>query len=110
MSSNNKSPFVKIFIAAAIPVAASLFIYVLMTQEIKSLNKETIQKQEILLEKINKVNQKIVAVQQLSSEDRIINLAKESLGLIRKGEEFDRIRVDKYKSEQIEKIVNEKYE
>ncbi|MBU2494410.1 MAG: hypothetical protein KJ571_17440 [Bacteroidetes bacterium] len=106
----DKGPFLKIFIAAAIPIAASLFIYVLVTQEIKSLNKEKINKEELLLEKINKVNQKMVAVQQLSSEARITTIAKESLGLIRKGEEFDKIRIDKYKADQIEKIVNEKYE
>lgn len=112
MSKNgkNNSSFLKIFITAAIPVAASLFIYVLLTQEIKSLNKERIQKEELLLEKLNKVNQKIVAVQQLSSEARITKIAKESLGLIRKGEEFDRITIDKYKAEQIEKIINDKYE
>lgn len=106
----SKSPFIKIFIIVSIPVALSIFIYVLVLQEIKSLNKEKIQKEELLLEKINKANQKIVSVQQLSAEARITSFAKDSLGLIRKGEEFERIRVDKYKAEQIEKIVNEKYE
>ena len=110
MSKNNNSSFLKIFVTVVIPVAAALFVYVLVTQEIKTLNKERIQKEELLLEKINKVNQKIVAIQQLSSEARITSIAKESLGLIRKGEEFDRIAIDKYKAEQIEKIVNEKYE
>lgn len=105
-----KSPSVKIFIVAAIPVALSLFIYVLVLQEIKTLNKERIEKEELLLDKINKVNQKMVTVQQLSAEARITGFAKDSLGLIRKGEEFERIRVDKSKAEQIEKIVNEKYE
>ena len=109
-NSSNNSSFLKIFITVAAPVAAALFVYVLITQEIKTLNKERIQKEELLLEKINKANQKIVAVQQLSSEARITSIAKESLGLIRKGEEFDRITIDKYKAEQIEKIVNEKYE
>lgn len=109
MSKGNNS-FLKIFLMAALPVAASLFVYVFVLQEIKTLSKDRIKKEEILLEKVNKANARLVTVQQLSAEARITKIAKEDLGLIRKGEEFDRISVDAYKIEQIKKIVNEKYE
>ena len=92
------------------PVVVSLFVYVFVLQEIKTLGKERTEKEEILLEKINKANARLVTVQQFSAEARITKIAKDSLGLIRKGEEFDRVSVDGYKIEQIKKIVNEKYE
>ena len=88
----------------------SLFVYVLTLQEIKNLNKEKINKEELLIEKINKANSRMVKVQQLTSEVRITKLAKDNIGLVKKGNEFDKISVDLYKAEQIEKLVNDKYE
>lgn len=46
----------------------------------------------------------------LKSEDNIVKIAQDSLGLIRSLQPFDEIDIDGNRIKQIERIVNEEYE
>ncbi|MGD8778766.1 MAG: septum formation initiator family protein [Ignavibacteria bacterium] len=104
-----KSSFFKIFLLTALPVVLGLFIYVMINHEIKLMNRIKANKEELLAQKNNKIRRYKVEVQKLSSEERIVKIAKDSLGLVRSDEIFENLFVDNKKIEQIEKLVNEKY-
>jgi hypothetical protein len=78
--------------------------------EIKRMNKEKIVKKELLNEKMNRLEAKIVDVQKLTSEERIVKFAQDSLGLIRPTENLDSIIISKDQADQIEKMLKEKYD
>jgi hypothetical protein len=46
----------------------------------------------------------------LQSEERIVRIASDSLGLVRSLKPFDEIIIDNNRVKQIEKIVNEDYD
>lgn len=100
----------KNFIVLVIISACLLFIYVATLTEIKNMKKEKINKIELLNEKQNKIEMKLVEIQKLMSEDRIVEIAKDSLGLILPVESLDELRVSKEQINRIEKLVNEKYD
>ncbi len=87
-----------------------MFAYVFSISEIKRLNREKVLKQEILAEKINKVEMYSVEVQKLTSESRIVKLALDSLLLVRPNKNIEKIEVPKNQILQIEKLVKEKYD
>ena len=101
---------IKNFIALIVTAAVILFIYVASVTEIKRMNKEKIIKKDLLNEKMNRLEAKIVDVQKLTSEERIVKFAQDSLGLIRPTENPDSIIISKDQADQIEKILKEKYD
>jgi cell division protein FtsL len=104
-----KNSFVKIFFLIVL-FTATLFVYEMTLAEIEVMNKDKIKLSEIFNEKKNIIETKQVEVQKLSSEERIIRIASDSLGLIRSRSPFEILNVDKSQIEQLEKIINSKYE
>jgi cell division protein FtsL len=93
-----------------VAVAFLLFMYVAVITEIKNMNKDKINKIEKLNEKMNQVELENVEIQRLTAEERIVKIAKDSLGLIRPKENLEVLQVSKEQIEQIKKLVNEKYD
>jgi len=100
----------KNFILLVIAVAVVLFAYVATYSEIKRIMKEKISKQDLLNVKLNAMEDKLVDVQRLTTEDRIVRFAQDSLGMIRPKENLDTIFVSKDQINQIEKLLKEKYD
>jgi phosphopantetheine adenylyltransferase len=98
------------FIFVVVVFAFFLFGYVVLLSEIKRMNREKISKQEALNERINRVEVKMVDIQKLTSENRIVKLAQDSLGLVRQDENLDSIIISKELINQIQKMINEKYD
>ncbi len=105
-----KSSFFKVFLITALPIVIGLFIYVMINHEIKLMNRIKVNKQELLAQKKNEIRDYQVEVQKLTSEARIVSIARDSLGLVRSNEIFENLFVDNKKIEQIEKLVNDKYD
>lgn len=105
-----KNSFLKNLIFITAGVAAVLLIYVFVLAEIKTLSKEKVRTQDLLSEKKNKIEAAQVEIQKLTAEERIVRIATDSLGMVRSAQPFETINVNKSQIEQIEKIVNSKYE
>ncbi|MCX7797863.1 MAG: hypothetical protein N2249_04490 [Melioribacter sp.] len=100
----------KNFLVIVFTIACLLFIHVATVSEIKNMKKEKISKLEQLNEKLNKIEMKIVERQKLIAEDRIVNIAKDSLGLILPTKNIQTIKISKEQIKRVEKLVKEKYD
>ncbi|MDP2038658.1 MAG: hypothetical protein Q8L04_14840 [Ignavibacteria bacterium] len=98
------------FIVIVIAAALILFSYVVLLSEIKRMNRDKITKQEALNERINRVEMKMVDVQRLMSEDRIVKFAQDSLRFMRPVDNLETITISKEQVNQILKTINEKYD
>ena len=98
------------FIILVIAAALILFSYVVLLSEIKRMNRDKITKQEALNERINRVEMKMVDVQKLMSEDRIVRFAQDSLRFMRPVDNLETITISKEQVNQILKMINEKYD
>lgn len=98
------------FIVIVIAAALILFSYVVLLSEIKRMNRDKITKQEALNERINRVEMKMVDVQKLMSEDRIVRFAQDSLRFMRPVDNLETITISKEQVNQILKTINEKYD
>ncbi|MDP3581908.1 MAG: hypothetical protein Q8S39_08220, partial [Ignavibacteria bacterium] len=87
-----------------------LFSYVVLLSEIKRMNRDKITKQEALNERINRVEMKMVDVQRLMSEDRIVKFAQDSLRFMRPVDNLETITISKEQVNKILKTINEKYD
>ena len=105
-----KVPSLKYFIVIVFTVALFLFIYEATYTEIKKINHEKLSKREILNERKNRIEAVVVEIQMLSSGERIVQIAQDSLGMIRPEDNLDLIQASKEQIRQIEKLVNEKYD
>ena len=100
----------KNFIVIVATVALILLSYVVVRSEIKRITRDKITKQEMLNERLNRIEMMMVEIQKLTAEDRIVKIAVDSLGLIRPVENLELISVSKDQIKQIEKLLNEKYD
>jgi len=100
----------KKFILGVTAISLIMFAHVILITEIKRINSEKITKREILNGKLNLVKAKFVDVQMLTSEEKIVKYAQDSLSMIRPTENLENIIVPKDQIKQIEKLVNEKYD
>ncbi len=105
-----KGSSLKNFLVIVVAVAVLLFTYVVTLTEIKRINKEKIYKRQLLNERKNRIEAKVVEIQKLTSEDRIVKFAQDSLGMIRLGDNLDAIQASIEQIKQIEKLVNDKYD
>ena len=101
--------FIQLLIYAFV-IAALISVYMIYTIEIRRLSREKIILEDSLSLVSNKINEKLVVVQQLSSEDRIVKFAIDSLNLEYNNDGVFEIVVDKNKADIIEKKVNSIYE
>jgi hypothetical protein len=100
----------KKFILGVAVISLMMFAHVILITEIKRINSEKIKKLEILNGKLNVEKAKFVDVQMLTSEEKIVKFAQDSLAMIRQKENLEIIVVPKDQINQIEKLVNEKYD
>ncbi|MFC2134517.1 hypothetical protein ACFLTH_07865 [Bacteroidota bacterium] len=106
----SKNSFSKHLIVIAGLTAFSLFSYIYILEEVKAHSRIRIRKEEELVGKRDKLEAKLVEVQQLSSEERIVKIAEDSLGLIRSLKPFEVISVNESQVKQIKEIVDKNYE
>mgnify|MGYP001580923599 FL=1 len=64
----------------------------------------------MLNERLNRIEAKLVEIQKLTAEERIVKMAQDSLGLIRPEENLEIIPVSKDQIVQMEKLLKVKYE
>lgn len=106
----NKGSIATLFFYFILPTVAVVFIYLILQTEIKFLYKEIHQK-EIELEIFqSKLETELVEVQKLTAENRIVEIAKNRLGMVRINNSVENIYLSKLKINQIKRIVNSKYE
>ncbi|MEE9429849.1 MAG: hypothetical protein V3V16_02345 [Melioribacteraceae bacterium] len=103
-----ESTFLKKLLFVTLTVIPLLFFYQLFIKEVKSLNSLKNEKLQVLREKENKVEQKRVAYQKLTSEDEIVNRAKDKFQLIRI-DRIDDINVNSNEIKNLEKKISKKY-
>ncbi len=109
MRKRKKNSFLSVLMLTLLVLVVSIFVYLFSLNEIKAMNKKKTQLIEKLTERTNKLETRIVEVQRLSSENRIVNLAKD-LGLIRSTKQYEIIYIDSDQINQVNRIVNSKYE
>ena len=105
-----KSLFFLNLMFTSIIIAMVFFSYLFMVGNIKVLNKNISRTSESLKEMHNRVEAKLIDIQKLSSEERIVKIASDSLGLIRAVEPFEIITVSPAQIQRIEKILSSKHE
>ena len=93
-----------------VPIVGSLFIFLILNTENRYLYKEITLLEEELGAIQNRMEARIAEVQKLQSEDRIVNLAKDRLGMIRINQPLEELYVSQEKINRIKRIVNSKYE
>ena len=109
MKKRKKNTFLSILLLTLLVLVLSIFVYLFSVNEIKAMNKKKNQLIEKLTERTNKLETRIVEVQRLSSENRIVKMAKE-MGLIRSTKQYEIIYIDSDQINQVNRIVNSKYE
>jgi len=105
-----KKTFSKYFVVSVAMALIFIFSYMLLLSENKALAKTKLEKQNLLSLKKSDLNDVLVELQKLSSEDRIVRYAKENLILERQIEKVDVIPINKKQIIQINKLVKKKYE
>jgi len=85
------------------------FGYVYIIKQVKKLNAEKNTQLEILREKQNKLEEKKVAYQKLTSEDEIVRKAKEKFNLVRI-DHLDEININSNQIKNLEKLIQKKYD
>ncbi|MBI9070482.1 MAG: hypothetical protein JEY94_02725 [Melioribacteraceae bacterium] len=108
--SEGKKSYLRIILGLTGVVALFLLTHVYLILEIKSLSNFKKKKTEVHSLQKNVLNEKYVEIQKLSSEDRIIGIAENRLGLVRTLEQPEKLVIDKELVQKINKIVNSKYE
>ena len=99
-----------ILIYGVVPIVGALFIFLILNTENRYLYKEITLLEEELGAIQNRMEARIAEVQKLQSEDRIVNLAKDRLGMIRINQPLEELYVSQEKINRIKRIVNSKYE
>ena len=105
-----KGSSLKNFIVIVTVVSMVLLSYVVMRSEIKRMTREKIMKHDMLNGKLNRIEAKLVEIQKLTAEERIVKIALDSLGLIRPVENLEMISVSKDQIMQMENFLKVKYE
>ena len=105
-----KGSSLKSFIVIVASISMILLSYVVMRSEIKRMTREKIMKHDMLNGKLNRIEAKLVEIQKLTAEERIVKIALDSLGLIRPVENLEMISVSKDQIMQMENFLKVKYE
>ncbi len=105
-----KGSSLKNFIVIVASISLVLLSYVVFRSEIKRITREKIMKHDMLNERLNRIEAKLVEIQKLTAEERIVKMAQDSLGLIRPEENLEIISVSKDQIVQMEKLLKVKYE
>lgn len=104
-----ESSFLKKLLFAILTILPLLFVYLFIIKEVKGLNSFKNERIQELREKENKLEQKRVAYQKLTSEDEIVKRAKEKFELIRI-DHLDDININSNQIKNLEKMISKKYD
>ena len=108
---SRKSGFIKtLFFYFISPTVAVVFLSLILQTEIKFLYKEIDKKEKELDVLQSKLERELVEVQKLTAEDRIVEIAKGRLGMVRINNRVENIYLSNLKINQIKRIVDSKYE
>ena len=102
--------FAKNLVILTVIIVVLLFSYVYLLEEVRAYSKNKIRKEEELLGKKDELEARLVEVQKLSDEERIVKIAEDSLTMVRSLKPFEIIPVSKNQIRQIEDIISKKYE
>ena len=105
-----KGSSLKNFIVIVAAISMILLTYVVVRSEIKRFTREKILKLDMVNERLNRIESKLVEIQKLTSEDRVVKIAGDSLGLVRPKEKLEIISISRDQVSQMEKLLNSKYE
>ena len=109
-NTKNKISKLKILFLMVFSMVIVIFVFLFLQTEIKFLEKKNYQNGKRLEIVQNQLESKLVAVQKLSSEGRIVEIAKSKLGMVRINTKVEYISINQLKIDQIKKIVDSKYE
>ncbi|MDA3860669.1 MAG: hypothetical protein PF445_05540 [Melioribacteraceae bacterium] len=107
---DSKGSVANLVLYVLLPSVALIFGFLFLQSEIKLLNKEIYQKEKKVENLLNQLEDKLVNVQKLSAEDIIVEIAKNRLGMVRINSSVENIFVSKLRINQIQRIVDSKYE
>ncbi len=105
-----KGSIASLFFYFILPAVAVVFLYLILQSEIKFLYKEIDQKEKKLEVLQNRLETELVEIQKLSAEGRIVEIAKDRLGMVRINNSVENIYLSKLKINQIKRIVDSKYD
>lgn len=107
----NKSNFVKNLVFLIALICLWIFPHLFLSSEIDLLKNQE-QNLQTSLKVLNDKIERLIErdLKSLQSEERIVRIATDSLGLVRSLQPFDEVVVDGNRIKQIEKIVNEEYD
>ena len=93
-------------------VTITLFVlgYVSIKLKCEELTKQKVLAEQELEDRENRKLNLLAQQQSLSSEDRIVPIAENELGMVKTAEPPDVLTLDKNEIEKISKIIKEKYE
>jgi len=110
MSRKDKYVNIKRWFAFFLIAFSALAVRLYSISQIKMMTKE----EDLLIQRINETRDRIddylVKIQKLSSEERIVKIAREKLGLVKPLKPMEKIEINLSLINRIKKIVNEKYE
>ena len=109
-NTKGKSSVAGLVLFLLLPSVAVVFSSLFLKAEIKILSKEIYQKEKKIEILQNQLEGRLVDVQVLSAESRIVEIAKKRLGMVRINSAIENVFVNKLKVEQIKRIVDSKYE
>ena len=93
-----------------LPLVGFIFLFLFLQTEIKFLYKNIYEKEKKIEILQNQLEARLVEIQKLSAEDRIVEIAKSKLGMVRINTSVENIFVSELKIDQVKKIVDSKYE
>lgn len=105
-----KMNFLPTLLIALVILIASLFLYVISKAEIRKMLRQKDYLNEKINERNNSIEMKIVEVQKLISEERIVPLAELRFGMIKNRNNADEIKVNNKKLQQISEFIKLKYD
>lgn len=110
MKSKENTSYLKRFMALGFLITVGLFAQLYTTNNIRKLTKIKADLENTLLLEKDKMEDDLVEIQKLSSEERIRKIAIEKLGLIKAEKPFEKIFINNFRSKKIVQIVEEKYD
>jgi cell division protein FtsL len=108
--SKSKGILASLILYVLLPSVIVIFGILFLRSEIKILYKEIYQKEKEVEILQNQLEARLVEVQKLSAEERIIEIAKQKFGMVRIFSPVENIFVSELKIKQIQKIVDSKYD
>lgn len=105
-----KNKFLIQLVVGFVFFAVILSIYIVSSLEIRKLTQQQVIMEDSLKLVSEKMNEKLIELQKLSSENRIVKIAVDSLKLEYNNEGLIEINISKNKVKSLEKRINSIYE